>query len=269
MIPFTFNSDSSSRSGKSAFTLIELLVVIAIIAILAAILFPVFARARENARRSSCQSNLKQIGLGFLQYSQDYDEYLVRYQYSYTNGSGGNSQYSWYDPIFPYIKSAQIYNCPSAAFGTPSGAGTKTFAPITATSYDSFLGMTRLVTGTGTTSNPPSYSANRNYYNRYAGGILSTPFPTSADQKLPALPVPAETVILHDYLNLSAATTNGTTLDSALTASPGNGRAYLHLDTCNVLFADGHVKAMNQGALTATHSVGASNIAYLFTVQED
>src|SRR5687767_6194063 len=59
---------------KSGFTLIELLVVIAIIAILAAILFPVFARARENARRASCQSNLKQVGLGFVQYTQDYDE---------------------------------------------------------------------------------------------------------------------------------------------------------------------------------------------------
>ncbi|MBC8104296.1 MAG: DUF1559 domain-containing protein, partial [Cytophagales bacterium] len=65
------------KSSRAGFTLIELLVVIAIIAILAAILFPVFARARENARRASCQSNLKQIGLGLIQYSQDYDEKLV------------------------------------------------------------------------------------------------------------------------------------------------------------------------------------------------
>lgn len=63
------------KLSTNAFTLIELLVVIAIIAILSAILFPVFGRARENARRSSCQSNLKQIGLGIMQYVQDYDGY--------------------------------------------------------------------------------------------------------------------------------------------------------------------------------------------------
>jgi prepilin-type N-terminal cleavage/methylation domain-containing protein len=62
------------KKVKRGFTLIELLVVIAIIAILAAILFPVFARARENARRASCQSNLKQIALGVFMYNQDYDE---------------------------------------------------------------------------------------------------------------------------------------------------------------------------------------------------
>ena len=87
---------------RSAFTLIELLVVIAIIAILAAILFPVFARARENARRSSCQSNLKQIGLGVLQYTQDYDEFYPMFiQYGGTNAT----QQGWAQVIQPYIKS--------------------------------------------------------------------------------------------------------------------------------------------------------------------
>ena len=89
-----------------AFTLIELLVVIAIIAILAAILFPVFARARENARRSSCQSNLKQIGLGIIQYTQDYDEkFPIRGVMTGTGAVWTNVQ--------PYLKSLQIYQCPS------------------------------------------------------------------------------------------------------------------------------------------------------------
>lgn len=88
----------------SAFTLVELLVVIAIIAILAAILFPVFARARENARRSSCQSNLKQIGLSVEQYKQDYQRFLFRGQ-----GQSNNPR----ELLNPYIKSNQIWVCPS------------------------------------------------------------------------------------------------------------------------------------------------------------
>ena len=92
---------------RRGFTLIELLVVIAIIAILAAILFPAFARARENARRASCQSNLKQIGLGILQYTQDYDEKFVNLS---TNQGGGGG---WAGKLYPYVKSAQIFVCPS------------------------------------------------------------------------------------------------------------------------------------------------------------
>ncbi|BCM89159.1 hypothetical protein IAD21_01003 [Abditibacteriota bacterium] len=113
---------------RSAFTLIELLVVIAIIAILAAILFPVFARARENARKSSCQSNLKQIGLGFMQYVQDYDE---KYPHSAETVSpvlggwvpGGGLPI---DPskggLNPYLKSVQIFICPSDTKGTTNGS---------------------------------------------------------------------------------------------------------------------------------------------------
>ena len=95
---------------NSGFTLIELLVVIAIIAILAAILFPVFARARENARRSSCQSNLKQIGLGWLQYSQDYDEKMVPYS---SNGTTSGFSHNWGLAIQPYLQSVQVFTCPS------------------------------------------------------------------------------------------------------------------------------------------------------------
>jgi prepilin-type N-terminal cleavage/methylation domain-containing protein len=110
------------RQLKSAFTLIELLVVIAIIAILASILFPVFGRARENARRSSCQSNLKQIGLGIMQYTQDYDE---RYPSGLASPlSPDRRGIGWAGATYPYIKSTQIFVCPSAAnVVAPTAAG--------------------------------------------------------------------------------------------------------------------------------------------------
>lgn len=98
---------------QRAFTLIELLVVIAIISILAAILFPVFARARENARRSSCASNLKQLALGMLMYTQDYDGGLPSYV---RNGSATWPQL--YDPTVDYVKNEQVYRCPSAPSAT-------------------------------------------------------------------------------------------------------------------------------------------------------
>jgi len=99
---------------RAAFTLIELLVVIAIIAILAAILFPVFARARENGRRAACQSNLKQLGLGILQYQQDYDETCPQGALSYKGIYG----MGWAGQIYPYVKSTQVYTCPSDASGS-------------------------------------------------------------------------------------------------------------------------------------------------------
>jgi len=100
------------------FTLIELLVVIAIIAILASILFPVFARARENARRTSCASNLKQLGLGIMQYVQDYDEtYPMSLNYGadgVSGGSGDDADVTWTATVQPYVKSTQIFQCPSS-----------------------------------------------------------------------------------------------------------------------------------------------------------
>jgi prepilin-type N-terminal cleavage/methylation domain-containing protein/prepilin-type processing-associated H-X9-DG protein len=91
------------KNRTEAFTLIELLVVIAIIAALAAILFPAFSAAREKARQTSCMSNEKQLGLGFMQYVQDNDDY---FPCSDNNGQG------WGGKIYPYVKSTDVYGCP-------------------------------------------------------------------------------------------------------------------------------------------------------------
>ncbi|MEN6303904.1 MAG: DUF1559 domain-containing protein [Armatimonadia bacterium] len=105
---------------RRGFTLIELLVVIAIIAILAAILFPVFAKAREKARQTSCLSNVKQLMLGVLSYAQDYDEMLPAHYYGPAGsavtypGGGTSTGLMWYWMIQPYVKSINLFDCPSA-----------------------------------------------------------------------------------------------------------------------------------------------------------
>jgi len=104
------------KHSSLGFTLIELLVVIAIIAILAAILFPVFAQARETARKASCSSNLRQLGLAMNMYKQDYDE---RFAMGGWHDGDENSRRlklsrDWHNVIYPYIKNAQMYTCPSS-----------------------------------------------------------------------------------------------------------------------------------------------------------
>lgn len=107
---------------KRAFTSLELLLTLSIVGLLAAILFPVFARARENARRSSCQSNLKQIGLGLKQYQQDYDERTLVVD--------ENSRYLWFQSLRPYVKSEQVFRCPAVAESsdTPTSQPTSDYA---------------------------------------------------------------------------------------------------------------------------------------------
>lgn len=97
---------------KTGFTLIELLVVIAIIAILAAILFPVFAKAREKARQTTCANNLKNLGTAIMMYLEDYDE---TYPFAYLDETyKGKSATDWYGNLQPYIKNTDVYLCPSA-----------------------------------------------------------------------------------------------------------------------------------------------------------
>ena len=105
---------AGSRRQKSGFTLIELLVVIAIIAILAAILFPVFSKVRENARRASCQSNEKQLGLAVIQYQQDADE-----KFPPSDGYGQG----WAGKVYSFVKSTGVYACPDDS--TTSGTGNR------------------------------------------------------------------------------------------------------------------------------------------------
>jgi prepilin-type N-terminal cleavage/methylation domain-containing protein/prepilin-type processing-associated H-X9-DG protein len=112
---------TSPHNQKNGFTLIELLVVIAIISILAAILFPVFAKAREKARQTSCASNEKQLGLGFTQYTQDYDE---KYPCGTDGDLNGDAGSGWASQIYPYEKSKGVYLCPDDSFKPQFGTET-------------------------------------------------------------------------------------------------------------------------------------------------
>jgi len=164
-------------TSRKGFTLIELLVVIAIIAILAAILFPVFARAREKARQTSCLSNLKQIGLAEKMYEQDYDEVTGTYVVAAPNSV--TTQLSFIDLLMPYVNNTQLFECPSADNGYRSG-GVGALGSYGANISDTGVGG---LTGQGylychrkiATFQSPAETAifadtNGNHYFRYSGG---------------------------------------------------------------------------------------------------
>ena len=211
----------SSAHTRSAFTLIELLVVIAIIAILAAILFPVFARARENARRSSCQSNLKQIGLGILQYAQDYDE---RFPGRNTGvGAFGDAQ-SWRRVIYPYVKSTQIFACPSntgnSSLENDSSAASLAALPAGAPTF------------------PRSYACNGGDTSGYGGG--TAPMLINGGVNLSQLDDSARTVLVTE--------SGSGWIYSEMNLSDNNTFFTGHLGQVNFLFADGHVKSLKPSA---------------------
>jgi prepilin-type N-terminal cleavage/methylation domain-containing protein/prepilin-type processing-associated H-X9-DG protein len=233
------------RHKHRGFTLIELLVVIAIIAILAAILFPVFARAREKARQSSCQSNLKQIGIAALMYAQDYDETMVT-AWRMSNNQDGTT---WGDMLMPYVKNLQLLDCPS------SGRKINLIGPTTWGGYTVNRGNL-------------SYGINANYWGGRAGSSSGPVANRPTGNNMARILAPAETVLHTDYTgNFEAASEFD--IASGYTTVPINTSLYRHNDQSNVLFCDGHVKSMNQGSLTATHTVSGVAVKFLFTMEAD
>jgi len=212
------------KNTRKAFTLIELLVVIAIIAILAAILFPVFARARENARRASCLSNTKQLGLAVMQYTQDYDEKLPS---SYIGKTVPGSTY-WFDQIQPYVKSRQLFFCPSDSKGNSSNAISSSNVSY-GWNYNSL---------TLPACSPSAYGC---------GGIA-----------LATIQSVSETVLLADSSNNSL----HYVISRAYDNPPGTnyGPSAIHLDGTNVAFVDGHSKWFKvPGTITSDASLWDTN----------
>jgi prepilin-type N-terminal cleavage/methylation domain-containing protein/prepilin-type processing-associated H-X9-DG protein len=252
--------------SRRGFTLIELLVVIAIIAILAAILFPVFAQAREKARQTTCISNLKQINLGWMMYIQDYDETLAFRPAGTAVGAGSacdwryvcdtpqsrsGSYINWWELVTPYMKNYQIITCPSAPNeynGAPNGwTATKSFG-IGLNAYPDW-GLTK------------------------SAGAFKTPFggTISPGVGLAEVTSPAQTVLIADAGYLTYETYWKTWPRNGLNKHAGtspwiaprpeaesgsewapeprhNGKDGDFSGVCNVGFVDGHVKAMKLDA---------------------
>jgi prepilin-type N-terminal cleavage/methylation domain-containing protein/prepilin-type processing-associated H-X9-DG protein len=216
-----------THKRRNGFTLIELLVVIAIIAILAAILFPVFARARENARRASCQSNLKQIGLGIMQYSQDYDEKMPPSRNDFPVADT-----PWHHLIQPYVKSVQLMKCPSnTSTGNLASTGGAGQAPAIPRSY----------TANGGDEADANFGGDR-------------PMDEDNGVALASLNNPATTLLVMEARNVDEAWTNDT---GSITDT--NQTFTNHLQNTNFLFVDGHVKALKPAATGSPINMWANN----------
>lgn len=224
---------------RTGFTLIELLVVIAIIAILAAILFPVFAKAREKARQTSCISNHKQVATAWTMYLQDYDERGIPYS---SNGGSGGIAFVWNILVQPYIKNKQVYSCPSNANDI-------------AMAYNFVLG------GSGTPlSSVPLPAQTPNFAD--ANGLSSSV--TANKNQCLAFLVPAGAIPYHDGRRLSFPDDTVQTKANGWTGDrTGRIFASLHSDGANYAFCDGHVKWMHfVFDNTRLNNPGPNNIDY-------
>lgn len=233
------NKISRRQSIYNGFTLIELLVVIAIISIIAAILFPVFARTRENARRTSCLSNMKQLGVGLMMYTQDYDsiyppswscrdttascpadaaendlnkpggKFIVR-----GNSSGSGHYKTWMDFIFPYVKSVQLFVCPSSQVAS------------TVPNY--------------------GYSVAFSGFDFY-GDRFRSPLPAYTPISMAAVTRPSEVICITEYSDSYNYIMGPWNMNWA--NNPDTDTVTPHLDGGVAIFADGHAKWRSRGKI--------------------
>jgi prepilin-type N-terminal cleavage/methylation domain-containing protein/prepilin-type processing-associated H-X9-DG protein len=242
------------RKSYTAFTLIELLVVIAIIAILAAILFPVFAQAREKARQAACLSNTKQMSLGIMQYAGDYDETLP------VQGDNAQLRGRWFFQIYPYVKNLDVFTCPNIPDNRLTQDGLRVNTPDANSGY----GWNAALRG-----DPNS-----------AGGPAAA---TASGMPLASIVKPADTIIVGDTGILESPDRQGYVLlprDPRLSTGSGSNPVYYpqfrHNNTasktvtwggithrlptegrCNFSFLDGHSKSLDRGtALEVAPLVG-------------
>jgi prepilin-type N-terminal cleavage/methylation domain-containing protein/prepilin-type processing-associated H-X9-DG protein len=233
---------TTRRSRHSGFTLIELLVVIAIIAILAAILFPVFARARENARRASCQSNLKQMGLAMMQYTQDNDERFCNSYWDTTNPTpppggrwitlgSGNTRWYWAQILHPYHKSTEIFVCPSQGVSTWSR-----------TPYISHYGINRDISPYMSATIVPLHSAELSSpstaFMMFDAGSYALDGAEARGAASPGFYMPGN----------GSSGVVCTSVNAALVGDCNTGR---HFEGVNIAYGDGHVKWLKSDVVLA------------------
>lgn len=261
-----FSSPASIRSRR-AFTLAELLIVVAILALLAALLFPVLSRAREGGRKSVCQSNLRQIGLGIQQYSRDYDETYLGYQLSY-----GTADVSWPTLLHPYVKNSPIFACPTASetpTSSPFFPGRSYVGLLPTDGSDSGQGRVNVLSYAMNVIRSNRLNSNQEGWRTPGWGTPANPkhgfiSPSGTPLRVAAVPAPSATIFVVDAwtTNVSPVLSNraqtlrqikwerGT--DYGDLSAPANANtahtrvASRHLDGFNVLFADGHVQWRTQ-----------------------